>query len=228
MRVALGSAFRNSSCRGQLPNYFKQASELKESLKALGHMLRLIAVEGDSVDNTQGLLRRCSEYALLPLELHVRNHGCREWGSTEEPERLAKLSYVANGIFEGVRNEDDVLVYVESDLHWQPNTIIRCINQLRSGIDVIAPLVFAGEAFYDIWGFRKNGTRFGPFHPYHGDLNHNELTTVDSAGSCLVMRAEVARTCRVRNDYALVGFCEDVWRNGFSIYADARERIFHP
>jgi hypothetical protein len=89
----------------------------------------------------------------------------------------------------------------------------------ETGADVVAPLVMAGEAFYDIWGFRwLDGTRWSPFE--HQTLNTRfptDLIEVGSAGSCLVMRAGVARECRIRNDYCLVGWCEDARAHGYSI-----------
>ena len=236
MRVAIGSAFRNSAgfhCN----RYFQQVNELREQLRDRGDTLRVIAVEGDSVDDTRFELMRWAEYLTLSVNIVTRNHGKRVFGSTEEPERMAALSYVGNGILESVYETDDVLVYVESDLKWRPEPIIRLIDRLGTStecgddvrrIDVIAPLIFAGEAFYDIWAFRKNGHRFGPFKPYHGELDATRPTPVDSAGSCLVMRGEVARKCRIIDNEALVGFCRDVWNKGFTVFADARERIQHP
>jgi len=191
-------------------------------------VLRLVSVEGDSRDDTRIQLIGCAERDVLSFELVTRNHGCKEWGSVESAERMEKLSYVLNGMMEAIHQEDEVLIYVESDLVWEPDTFVRLIDQLKVGVDVIAPLIFAGDHFYDVWAFRKNGARFGPFSPYHSELNHNELTMVDSVGSCLVMRAEVARHCRSIDGEALVGFCRDVWAKHYSVYCDARERIHHP
>jgi hypothetical protein len=226
VRIALGSAFRNMA-GAPLRGYVEQMADLRDALRAKGHVLRWIAVEGDSYDATRQQMREHSERLLVASEFITRNHGGPHYSSTEAPERMKALSYVGNGILESVHEEDDVLVYVESDLLWTPSTILRLIDQLAQGIDVIAPLIFAGECFYDVWAFRKNGSRFAPFAPYHSDLGDG-LTTVDSAGSCLVMRAEVARQCRIINDEALVGFCRDVWSKGFGIYCDPRERVLHP
>ena len=238
VRVAIGSAFRNSA-GGHLQRYFHQVDALRDLLKEHGHSLRVIAVEGDSVDNTRTELMRWAEYCVLALTIVTRNHGKRVFGSTEEPERMAALSYVGNGILESVLPEDDVLIYVESDLVWRAETMLSLINKLGfpevqpmggevRTIDAISPLVFAGEAFYDIWAFRKSGHRFGPFKPYHGELLFDRATPVDSTGSCIVMRGEVARTCRIIDNEALVGFGRDVWAKGFALFADARERIDHP
>jgi len=228
MRVAVGSAFRNSSRNHHLDRYFDQVLRLRDILHSRGDFIRVIAVEGDSRDDTRAQLMSRALKSILSLCLHTRNHGCREWGSVESPERMEKLSYVLNGVLEGVHQEDEVLIYVESDLVWSPETFIRLIEQLKPGVDVIAPLIFAGEHFYDVWGFRKNGARFGPFYPYHHELLEDQLTVVDSVGSSFVMRAEVARGCRSIDGEALVGLCRDVWAKHYSVYCDARERINHP
>lgn len=226
MNVVVGSAFRNSG--GRLWGYFSQVSELRRVLFNQGHGIRLIAVEGDSVDNTaQQLLRFADDYE-LPIRLVTRNHGGPVFGSTEAPERMKALSYVGNGILEAVRSVDDVLVYVESDLLWKADVIVRLMSLLSQQIDVISPLVMADKAFYDIWGFRKDGERFGPFHPYHAGLRLDQPTEVDSVGSCLVMKAQVARDVRIPDGGALVGFCQVAREQGYHVWVDARERINHP
>jgi hypothetical protein len=102
------------------------------------------------------------------------------------------------------------------------------VRQLQPGVvDVVSPLVFAGEAFYDIWAFRKSGIRFGPFYPFHHELVLDGLTEVDSVGSCLVMRAAVARAVRM-SDGALVEFCNNARSRGYRVWVDAREQIRHP
>ena len=226
MKVAVGSAFRNMAGY-PLDVYTRRLAMLRDTLAKQDHHLRWIAVEGDSIDATKRDIRRYAESRCIATELVERNHGGPWFGSVETAERMRALSFVGNGILESVRPDDDVLVYIESDLVWESDTIMRLIEQLRPGFDVVAPLIFAGEAFYDIWAYRKNGQRFSPFKPYHPDVN-GEPVAIDSAGSCLVMRAEVARRCRIVEDMCLVGFCKDVWDKGFTLHVDPRERIYHP
>lgn len=227
MRIAVGSAFRNSA-GPQLGRYARQLDALKRLSEKLGHTLEWIATEGDSVDNTRMEIQQYARHLPIETTITVRDHGGPVFGSTEAVDRMKALSFVGNGILESVSKNVDVLIYVESDLRWKPDTMLRLIDKLQPGVDVVSPLIFAGDLFYDIWGFRKNGERFSPFEPYHPQLSKAGLTQVDSAGSCLVMRGEVARNCRMRNGGALVDFCEDVWSHGFTIFADARERVEHP
>lgn len=216
MNVVVGSAFRNSEW--VISSYFDRVARLQS---LLGCNIRVIAAEGDSTDDTRQKIINMRSHGFT-IELPDCSHGQRWFGSTEEPDRMKALSRVGNAIFESVTPDDDYLVYVESDLYWHANVIAALVEnavQRTEGFDVFSPLVMAGDAFYDIWGFRKNGQRFGPFPPYHPSLcfTSGRVTEVDSVGSCLVMRSEVARRARIRNDYCLVGWCEDARRQGYRI-----------
>jgi hypothetical protein len=227
MNIVVGSAFRNAAHR--LDKYFAQVCALREQLYGEGDV-RLIAAEGDSVDGTRDALVRLAHRNSLNLQLPECSHGGPAFGSTEAPERMKALSKVGNAIFNSVRSDDDVLLYVESDLLWSPVVARQILVQAairESDFDVFAPLIFAGEHFYDIWGYRKNGERFSPFPPYHAELGAG-LTEVDSVGSCFATRSAVALSCRIRNDGALVDFCEDVRRHGFKIAVDPMLRVEHP
>jgi len=235
MRIALGSCFRNNE-GPYLTRYFRQVAALVEVLRPAGHTLELVLVWGDCLDRTAAHLANGAEALGLPYNLVERSHGGPVYGSTEALERMVALSYVGNGVFEHVGRDVDALVYVESDLLWRPETFARLLRRLEldAAFDVVSPLIFAGRAFYDIWAFRKSGHRFGPFPPYHGELDllSGALTEVDSTGSCLVMRADVARKVRIPTagpgDLALVGFCREARAAGFRIWVDPRERIDHP
>lgn len=233
MNIAIGSAFRNSA-GPQLSRYVAQMTQLQTRLRREGHTLTWIATEGDSVDDTRMEILRYAKYVPIDTRIVIREHGLPWFGSTEATERMRALSYVGNGILEGVAEDVDTLIYVESDLIWTAETMLRLITKLSAArevnpcVGVISPLIFAGELFYDIWAFRKDGERFSPLPPYHTGLSPEGTTTMDSVGSCLVMTGHVARTCRMRNGGALVDFCGDVRHQGFQIVCDAQERVEHP
>lgn len=228
MNIAIGSAFRNAA--HYVPRYLSQVAGLKTYLGEQ-HSVRVIAVEGDSTDKTEGALMLSSMAKHISLKIVKHEHGQPWFGSTESPDRMKSLSAVGNAIFDSVDDEqDDVLVYVESDLLWDAKTITPLVNMAlnrEQGFDVFAPMIFAGAYFYDIWGYRKDGERFIPFPPYHPALVTG-LNPVDSVGSCLVMRSNVASACRIRNDYALVGWCEDARDKGYQIAVHTELRVDHP
>lgn len=241
MKIALGSAFRNSKSR--LARYFEQVQALQDALLARGDSLHLGLVEGDSTDRTLTLLQQ--KLVSFTGTIIDRSHGGPVYGSTEHPDRFRALQGVGNGILESCPLDADVLVYVESDLLWDAATIIQCIDRLKVGVDVIAPMIFAGTTFYDVFAFRGlDGSRFAPFAPYHMSVAEagavtssispsglsvpGGLVEVSSAGSCLVMRAEVAWQCRVPPEDGLVGFCRDARTKGFKIWADFDGIVRHP
>jgi hypothetical protein len=228
VKVALVSFFRNSG-GGQAQRFLYQAALLRNHLKESWNTLRVVAVYGDCYDDTAAVLIDHGLRHNLSVSLVERSHGGPVFGSTEHPDRLRALTFVGNGGLEAVHPDDDVVVYVESDLIWESATISGLITRLSEpGVDVVAPLVFAGELFYDIFVYRKNGQRFSPFYPYHPELNHEGLTHVDSVGSCLVMRAEVARNCRMKDAGVLLSFCQDAWDKGYTVNVDATKIIRHP
>jgi hypothetical protein len=228
--VAIGSAFRNSP-NWHVERYFTQVYQYEKRLLSQGWSCRVIAVEGDShTDETRRSIIKWAGIYDIELSLTRVNHGGPEFGSVETLERFIALSKVGNGILEQVEVRDDIVVYVESDLLWSPDTLLRLGSQvLEKDLDVVSPLVFAGQHFYDVWGFRGlDNARFAPFPPYHSMLNLDGLTEVSSVGSCLVMRAQVANDCRMIDNECLVGFCKDARNKGYKIWVDARERINHP
>lgn len=226
MNVVIGSAFRNMA--GRVDQYFAQVAALKQAL--IKHPLRVIAVEGDSTDATLAGLARGATEVDVPIDIRIHDHGHPPFASTEAEERMAALTGVSEEIFAGLTDDDDVLIYVESDLIWGPRTMLGLIDILteEDGVDVVAPLVKAGNAFYDIWAFRKDGERFhsGP-EPYHAAATP-PLTEVDSAGSCLVMRAETGREVRYARRGALVAWCEAARTLGNRIWVAHDLVIRHP
>lgn len=226
VNVVMGSAFRNSAAN--IPTYMARASRLQEALvEEFGCycFFRIVAAEGDSTDGTRDALQTWATRVGLGASLKITpcDHGGPVFGSTEEPERLKALSKVGNAIFESVRPFDDVLLYVESDLRWEPEALVKLVHhalERPDGFDIYAPLVMAGPAFYDVWAFRGlDGRRFSPFAPYYPGLD-GTFFEVGSVGSCLAMKASVARECRIRDDNCLVGWCADARRCCYRIAVD--------
>lgn len=229
MRVVVASAHRSHA--GRVKNYMRQVADLRDEIAGAAHV-RVIAAEGDSTDNTRDELIKQARAHQLDLELLDVTHGGPHYGSTEQPERMAQLSKIANSIFDAVRPDDDMIVYCESDLLWAPAAAISLINHAYHGtynFDVWAPLVMAGDLFYDTWAYRDlNGNRLSPLKPYHRHLENDKIMELSSAGSFLVARASIARHCRIRDNNALVGWCADVRRNGWKIAIDSLVTVRHP
>lgn len=222
MNIVIGSAFRNSA--GNAMKYFLRVAELQRSLGP-DYPVRVIAVEGDSKDHTREALIRAAQEHGVDLYLVTCNHGQREFGSTEDKDRMAALSQVGNAIFSGVLPSDDLLIYVEQDLLWEPRTFVSLIvSVVLAEFQVVAPYIAAGEHFYDVWGFRHlDGQRFSPFFK-PGGLPFE----VSSVGSCLAMPAYVAIKTRIEDDNCLVGWCRSARALGYKIAIDPSLIVRHP
>jgi hypothetical protein len=203
-----------------------------------------VAVEGDSTDRGATRAHLIAESHGFNFGLRTHNHGRPFYGSVEHPDRMESLSTVCNAMLDSVAPSDDVVVYVESDLVWDPATIHYLINLLvgaNGKYAVVSPLIFAGQLFYDVWAFRGlDGQRFSPFPPFHSSLNGhrhrhftsdpiaNQLVEVSSVGSCLVMSGEAARTVRVSDGGALVGWCKSAREHGHCIAIAPELAVRHP
>lgn len=228
MNIVVGSAFRNSSY--YLKRYMHQVFLLKEHA-GKDNSVRLIAAEGDSIDTTREDLQGLAEMYEINLQLLDVSHGHRPFGSTEDPVRMRALSDVGQSIFDEVTEEDDVLVYVESDLIWSVEvigTLIDCAVKEDHGYHIFSPFIFAGSAFYDVWAFRKDGRRFSPFYPYYPAMQMSGLFEVDSVGSCLIMKSEIARSVPDMKENALVEWCKNAKEQGYKIAVAPGYHIYHP
>lgn len=228
MRIAVVSSFRNMA--GRIEAYFARVCALQSHAGASA-LVRVIAVEGDSTDGTAWELVRVAGRLAVPVTVVEHSHGKRVFGSTEEPERLRALTGVMMAGLGAVELADDGVIVVEADLLWRPHqvgSVLDLAMRREGGFDVVAPMIFAGENFYDVWGFRKGGERFAPFPPYHRELPPQGLTEVDSVGSCLAMRGEVARRVRPIGEEAIVSWCAGARAAGYRIAVAPEFRVEHP
>jgi hypothetical protein len=132
------------------------------------------------------------------------------------------------------RTDVDVVLHVESDLIWDAATggcLIDIAWERRDGVDVAFPMVWAGENFYDVWAYRYQGQRFGPFPPFcHGlpGLPPGVMLEIESAGSCLAFRQDVVRQFSRSQDEALVGWCKGIRAQGRRIAVAPWLSVRHP
>jgi hypothetical protein len=193
----------------------------------------LVCVWGDSPESLGVLLGEEARRHGLDAVIHRYDHGGPVYGSTEQPERMKALSGLANSGLDCLQayvDANDHVFYVESDLLWEPETVLELSNKMTmAGLDALAPMIYAGPNFYDIWGFRGlDGERFGPFKPYHPDLKEHPIVEVSSVGSAFVMRGALVEDVRIKDDYALVGFWRDARAKGYRVFVDQMETVRHP
>ncbi len=225
MKVAILSSFRNA--HRFIVTYLNRMDELQALLYSKGHALSLVLAYGDSNDCTgEILLEECSWrfYANL-IEV---NHGGPVFGSVVDRTRFVQLAKVANALRCNIPEDTDVVGFVESDLIWEPETLLNLIEGLGEH-QIIAPMVYDQEwGFYDTWAYRCNGERFQKDAPYHSELKKRNLIEMDSVGSVLFMHADLARTIEFPERNVVVGFCRQARNKGAHIYLDSTLEVRHP
>lgn len=226
MKIAILSIFRNSTA--YIPRYFDQMGALSKLLTARGDWLTLLLGYGDSTDGTGEMLHEEATFSMDALLVDV-SHGGPEFGSIEHPERFKQLAYCGNKLLGYVPSDADVVGIVESDLIWDAMTLSDLIAH-TAYVPAIAPMILDGEnSFYDSFAFRKNGVRFTKTPPYHEWLDRcSDLVQVDSAGSVLFVRADLAKKARFSDGESIVGYCRDIYRYGGSIWLDPTLSVAHP
>ena len=225
MNVTLCSAFRNSC--GYLPRYLDQCHQLDALLHAQGHSLRFVWGEGDSTDQTLKTLQAAT-YRFKAAIVDC-THGGQVYGSVESWARFKQLSHVGNVIWAAIPEDTDAVIYVESDLIWEPATLVKLLDALTV-YPAVAPMVMdspPAETYYDTWGSRCDGTRFVKRWPYHAALLGNQMLKMDSAGSCIAIRWKLAQWLHFPDD-CFVGFCPELYAQGGELWLDPSLTVFHP
>jgi hypothetical protein len=227
MRVMVASITRDGA--GYLGRYFAQVRGLRAALAERGVRLSVALGEGDSADNSRALCQSfVGEIGDQSLLVDV-SHGGQAFGSVDHPTRWGQIAGCWNLVFDALGAVwFDALIYVETDLIWDPEVMVALLDRLED-VPAVAPMSFLRNGwFYDTWGHRGlDGVHFGPFPPHHESLLEADgLVQISSAGSCKVMRGEVARACRFDPDDAMLG--HSIYERGFSLWLDPGLRVTHP
>jgi hypothetical protein len=227
MNVCLCSSFRNSAA--YIDRYFEQVEGLGCLLAARQDRLQLILGYGDSTDNTGELLFEAASFACGALLVEC-NHGGPWFGPVVDAQRFRQLAFVANRVWKCVPGDADAVLWVESDLIWQPATLVALINDLEA-VPAVAPMVMDGpESFYDVWAYRRRGRNFTKQPPYHRDLADcdEDLLTLESAGSCVAVRGRYARQLCFPEEDVFAGFCHQLRQIGGSVWLNRWAFVCHP
>lgn len=226
MKITLASAFRNST--PYLNRYLAQVDALQEKLNDQGDSLTCLFGEGDSIDDTLAELRQltCEYDTIIDC-----THGGAEYGSIVSYERFKQLAYVANKIWSAIPTDADAFLWVESDLIWDANTMLMLLDRLNN-YPAVAPMVFlhrhgwAQGTWYDTYAFRRDGVNFGHNRPYHEKWKPGAMMRVDSAGSCMALRGDIARRI-VWDEAVFPGACKQIYKMGGSVWLDSSLAVTH-
>ena len=216
MNVTLCSIFRDST--EYVGRYLSQITRLRLA----GVDVRLAMAEGDSSDGTYEAL----EMALRPGDFLMKvDHGGPKFHSVDHPDRWANIAKVVTALIGKVSDPGDALIWVESDLVWEPEAMVDLLASLDE-VPAVAPMVYAQDTarFYDYWGFRKDGQPFNMWPPYWPGMSsagEQRLIKIDSCGSCFVVD---------RAMFPELASWDGVWpfRAGGKLWLDPRVEVRHP
>lgn len=232
MNITLCSAFRNSCA--YIGRYFEQVAQLHDALHARGgpkgNPLNLLFGWGDSDDSTDALLMRLGRP--LGATLVEYHHGGPVFDSVVHLSRFAQLAAVWNRIWERIPNDADAVLFVESDLIWQAGTMLTLLDRLAD-YPAIAPMIllrrepYPSYYWYDSWAFVKDGGHIANSPPYFDGWDLREPIRVDSAGSCLAIRGEIARQLYWPAEDVVVGVCRQIREQYGSVWLDPAAEVYH-
>lgn len=229
VKVAIGSMWRDMGplMRARIDQFYK----LGAALKARGDDPVCIFVENDSKDITWSELYEFGGCGHVNSILLRVSDECPYWPSVDHPDRWRHLAWVANHTMDEITDDIDVFLYVESDLMWSTSTMLGLIDQaVTEQAAVLACNRLANGQWYDIWGSRARGLRFGANPPHHPVLEGWEsgLVAVDSACGAIAMPGDVARQVRFQPEDCFVGLCRDIRAKGYGLFLDPSLEVIHP
>lgn len=229
MNVTVLSCFRDAA--HYVERYCEQMDGLQTALQARGDSLHLVLGYGDSVDGTgAALFDECSNRFCAHL-IDV-SHGGPYHGNIVHPERFQQLAGIWGRLWQHIPPEADAVVFCEGDLVWRAETLLTLVDRLDD-YAAIAPMVWLTRRgypppfFYDVWAYRKDGAAFAQRAPFFDGWPPAAPVPIDSAGSCVAFRGEVARGLVWSEKNLIVGLCEQVYAQGGSLWLEPNVSVQH-
>lgn len=205
---------------------------LGERLTSLDHKhLRLVIVEGDSVDDTwTDLLQWQNRDDRVKLTKHDTGKG--RFGHVVSAERFAHLAGIINAGVEMALANDwaDYILAIPSDVHFEPDLVTRLLSHDKR---LIAAMFWTQEAgglrFYDTWAFSRAGMNFAPFNfTWYQTHLPSEPVEMDTVGGAILTRADLFRQGLRYSPVNLDrGLCEQVRAMGHTVWCDPSTHIIH-
>ncbi len=215
--TVLVSIFRDSS--DYVDRYVEQVDRLRAETP-----VKVVAAEGDSTDDTYDRLAR-TDYTLLKVE-----HGGPYYPSLDLSPRWRQIAAVCNVAMTAavrVADPDESVVYVESDLIWDTDTMLALIDH-TTRFPAVAPLSMRGGRFYDVFGYMKNGIAFESWSPYHPSVPTDRMVRIDCAGSCMAFSPTAAAVAQFSPVDCVRGVGRSLYAAGLSLWIDPTISVEHP
>jgi hypothetical protein len=195
-------------------------------------------------DMTQHMLSSMAEHCDVECEILVEPEEQLE-------DRLPRLSAAGDAILDYVRDTDDHVLWHESDLFTLPDVAValgnaeclnaeaigaiggwpwlsHCPDHPSLGIRTPKRMTLDPPFFYDTWGYRKDGVRFGNKPPHHECCRMDAPFRLDSVGSVVLIDADYIRRGARMNGNGLVGLCESIRSLGGEVWCAPKVPVVQP
>ena len=218
-KLAITSIVRNEERNGYLKKFLNCCHNLEKIHKDIIY----IFIEGDSSDNTFGVLKNWltpkKNYILKKVD---RKH--RPFAKDRNPRRTIYFAELRNMLIDLALSIPEVseILMIDANYGWKGDLI----SSLReTDTDIAAPLVVNHKhhdgkyLFYDTWAFRKDGRQFSQFYPYVKGLDSESFNLDSVGGGYLIKRRVLEQGVRYKGekDCEHVGFCTMAKDMGFNI-----------
>lgn len=219
MNITIVTPFRDEA--GRLDAYFARLL----SLDWPHDQLRYVFVEGDSTDNTfmrlatfldvdrRGRLIRCDT-------------GRPRYPSIVHPDRFRVLARVFNAGLDAVDLDwTDRVLFLPCDIRYGPDLLQRLAAH---NLDAVAPFVFQGNIFYDIWAFSHEGNFLANFPREALSIWGTEPVEMTTIGGTMLFDVALL-LAGVRYTYEEVdrGWSHAARAAGFRLWADPLTIVEH-
>lgn len=234
MKIAVCCMIRNEERFGNLKRFLTFCTQLEGHYKNLVY----IFIEGDSYDNTYGVLKEWlrkenSRGEKRDFILKKFDKGYGKFPKNRDTRRTKYFAEIRNMLIDYVLEISDIsLVFmVDASYGMKKNIFDELIRTLRKdSADIVAPLNLSHKdhsgkmMFYDIFAYRKDGKEFKNYYPYHNgiekELKSGKSVRIDSCGGAYLVKREVFDNGVRYNgnkDCEHFGFCERARKKGFVI-----------
>ena len=189
--------------------------------------LRIVVCEGDSVDDTRARLYAWAEQDAR-LRVTVCDTGAPRYGSVVNAARFRNLARVFNAALDAVDLAwSDAVLFAPFDIDYAPSLLRRLAGH---GVDMVSPLTWMGNIFYDTWALTQNGVNWCNFTRAWADEHLGdrliEMTTV--GGTVLIDAAILRAGCRYTEAEVDQGLSKCARAHGYQLWADTGMHVYHP
>ena len=226
-KIVIASIVRNEEHTGHLKRFLNCCHNLEKHYKNIVYVF----IEGDSSDNTYGVLKNWltpkKNYILKKVD---RAH--RPFAKDRNTKRTIYFAELRNMLVDLSLSIPEVseILMIDANYGWKGDLI----SSLRDACsDISAPLVVMHKTrdkkylFYDTWAFRKDGRQFSHYYPYTKNISSEPFDLDSVGGGYLVKRKVLENGVRYNGDRDCehVGFCKNAKDKGFTIRINPKAHI---